>query len=581
MTTKTDTDPIQTTILGKKLEAVTKEMGISLVRTTSSSFFQARDMCTGILDANGRTLCQAEYLALLAYSLGPMVKSTLHNFEGDINPGDVFIHNDPFQGCNQLQDLGFLRPVFWENELVYWTGAKGHILDLGGPVMGGYNPGAHEYWEETIRIPPTKVWDRGRFRSDVWNLLLANTRLPDYVNRDFRAMVGGCLVGEQRILELIAQYGLEGLRATIEALLDATERWMRQEISAIPDGNYHAESTVYHNGLDPKAEHTARLNLEVAGEEMKFDFSESDPQSPGFINGVYATTYAALAAVLFMCVDSTMPHNDGAMRPIIVVLPPGSFLNASYPAATVRGNLTCNDVISECIIECLADVIPQRMFAAWHRPLIPGLSGIDPRSNRMYYDVTFLPFGGAGAAAGADGWSYQSLITATGLRIQDYELQEVQSPHLILEHEYRVDGGGPGLWRGGTGVHARYQTYAKDALAVTRGTDGFEPFGILGGGSGASAHIRFELPDGSHIDAESNAVYHLPTGTIIDVVSCGGGGYGHPADRPATQVRLDVREGVVSIGAAESAYGVALLPDSLEIDEDKTMRLRDELRNSS
>ena len=570
----TESDSVRTTILANRLNSITREMGISLIRTTSSSFFQAKDMCTGILDAKGAILAQAEYLPLMAYSLAPMVESIHEMFGDDIHPGDVFIHNDVFRGCNQLQDLGFFRPIFWNGELILWTATKGHILDLGGPVFGGYNPAAREVWEETLRIPPMKIWDRGEIRYDVWEMLLANNRVPDFTARDFKAMIGGCIVGEERLNEEIAERGWPQFQNDVHALLNMTERWMRAEISAIPDGTYTGEARVYHDGLNPRAELLAQLAVTVAGDRIHFDFTGTDSQGKGWINGVYSTTYAALIGVLFMCVDPLMPHNAGATRPIQVTLPAGTFLNANYPAATVRGNLTCNDVVSECMIQCFTQAVPDRMFAAWHRPLIAGMFGRDPRTNRLYYDVTFLSFGGTGAAKNADGWGHQGLITATGMRIQDYELQESQSPHLILKHEYRLDGGGPGRWRGGTGVHVRYQTYANPAYSVTRGTSDYSPFGILGGSSGAAASLRFEKPDGTVISAESNAYYELTPGTIVDILSCGGGGYGSPRERPVAVVVEDVRAELVSLEAAREIYRVAVDPTTGDVLDAATTSLR-------
>lgn len=562
-------DPIQTAIIDKRLANITTEMAITLMRTTSSTYLQARDLCTGILDARGEALGQTEYLQLLMYSLVPQLKSVIAFFGDDIHPGDMFLHNDPFSGGNQLQDVACFRPVFWEGELVFWTAAKGHVSDLGGPVLGGFNPTAQEVWEETIRIPALKLWERGQPRKDIWEMLMANTRMPEFLGRDFKAMAGGCEVGERLLHEQIQRYGLQSFQGQLNDLMDASEEWMRREIEKMPDGEYYGESVTEFNG-----EHTARLTIRVKGSEIEFDFSGTDEQVEGYINGIYATTHAAVLAIAFMLVDPLMPHNSGSTRPIRIQVPTGTFLNANYPAATVRGNITCNDVVPDCIIRALEQAVPERMFGAWRRSFSPLMGGIDPRTQRPYQSASFLNFGGAGGAEGADGWSNIGMITASGISVPDYEIQELLSPLVILKHEFREDSAGPGRWRGGFGMHTRFRTYADPAVAVNCGTAGHQPFGILGGKPGAPSSIRFELPDGSTIEGGSNAIYELPTDTVVDILGPGGGGYGLPWERPPADVLADAQAGRTSLEAARGEYGVALDPETLAIDEEETQQLR-------
>lgn len=576
MAVHTEIDPVLIPVIGKNLEAITREMGVALVRTTSSPFFQVKDMCTAILDDKGAMLCQAEYLPLMAYTFPTMLDYLLQSFGDEIYPGDVFIQNDVFYGGNQLQDLAFFRPVFCEGRLCFWTATKGHQVDLGGPVLGGYNPLATEVWQETVRIPPLKVYERGKLRRDVWSLLMANTRLPELVGRDFQAQIGGCLVGERRVLDLVGRYGLGRLDRHVEALLDSTEMRMREEIGSIPQGVYQATATTQHDGLRADAVYTARMKVIVDDAGISFDFTGTDAQSPGWINGVYATTFSAAVCTFFMCVDPDIPHNGGALRPIKVVVPEGTFLNARYPAATVRGNFTCNDVVSECIMKALGRAIPKRVTAGWARSLTGSMAGVDPRTGKKYYDVMFISNrGGGGGTYGADGWSYIGILTlGGGIRVQDVELHEVQTPHFFLELEYRPDSGGAGEWRGGLGPRSKFLIQAQDPEIVMRGDDVDRPFGTLGGKPGAKGACFYREPGGEQRPLGSNAIHHLKAGTEIEFLAAGGGGFGDPRRRDPLKVLQDVRNGFVTREAAREDYGVAIDGETLEIEWEETRKRR-------
>jgi N-methylhydantoinase B len=265
-------DPVLASVIDNSIKAATKEMGVSLIRTTSSIYFNAGDMCTGILDSKARLLCQVEYLPLMAYTFPPALKALIEFFGDEIYEGDVFIHNDVFYGCNQLQDLNIFKPIFHEGELCFWTSTKGHEQDLGGSILSGYNPYAKEVWEETIRIPPLKLQEKGVYRKDVWNMILANSRLPQGLGRDLKAQIGGCIVGERRIKQLISRYGLSKLRAHIDFILDSAEARCRSAIAKIPEGSYQADSQTQNDGLSDET-YSAQLTATVRNGHVTLDFT--------------------------------------------------------------------------------------------------------------------------------------------------------------------------------------------------------------------------------------------------------------------------------------------------------------------
>src|SRR5262249_25349449 len=233
----------------RRLKSITREIGLTLLRTTRSPILnEARDFATGLYDAKGRMLEQTEYIPVLAFALQPSLEHVIRAFGDDIAPGAVFLHNDVFSGGNQNNDVAVFRPVFFEDKLVAWSACKGHQADIGGAVRGGYNPEAREVWQEAFRIPPLKIIERRRVRKDVWNMLLGNVRLA-IVEEDIKAQIGGTLVGERGLQRLFQRYGTQRVLDHIDYLFDSTERMVRKEIANIPDGVYHGESWAFYDGV--------------------------------------------------------------------------------------------------------------------------------------------------------------------------------------------------------------------------------------------------------------------------------------------------------------------------------------------
>src|SRR3990170_5223890 len=229
-------DPIEVAVLQRRLKSITEEMGLTLLRTTRSPILnEARDFVTGLYGPAGEILAQSEYIPILAFALQPACRAVIDAFDGDVHPGDVFLHNDVFSGGNQNNDVAVFRPVFVDGRVVAWAATKGHQADIGGAQAGGYNPRATEVWQEALRIPPLRVVERGQLRRDVWKLVLANVRLP-IVGEDPRAQIRGTVVGERGVLEVYRRHGAATVERPLDFLFDAAERRMRSELRRIPDG---------------------------------------------------------------------------------------------------------------------------------------------------------------------------------------------------------------------------------------------------------------------------------------------------------------------------------------------------------
>jgi N-methylhydantoinase B len=553
-------DPILLSVYARTFKAITDEMSISMQQTTRSPILcEAKDFVTGLYDADGRMLEQTENLPILAFSLAPVCKHIRSKFGDDISPGDVFFHNDVFSLGNQNNDVAVFKPVFFEGRLVAWTAVKGHQADIGGAVAGGYNPNAVEVWQEALRIPAVKVIEKGKLRQDVWDLIFANIRF-DIVRHDMQAEIGACTIGERRFVELLAKYGRDHFEAHKEALFEATRRMMEAEIGKIPNGRYSGEGQVYYDGRHEGSKFTIRVDIDVADRKIRFDYSRTDAQTNGFVNGTFTSSASATILTLLQMINPDIPHNEGMVEPVEIVIPEGTILNASYPKATTFGNHLCPPN-ADAIQRALAPALPDRVTAGWNNLLCSLTTGIDPEKHDKYVDIGFMGLkGGSGAMRGTDGYDHIGMIDASGgLLDQDYEMFEQQTPHLLIRHEYLTDSAGAGEWRGGLGVETLFRIGSDDTQLVTFGDGDFEPaFGLFGGGDGTLNFIRLTYPDGrTVVPKNKDLITGVPKGTLYHQQAGGGGGYGDPKRRERAKVREEVRNGVVSDQVARDVYGLA------------------------
>lgn len=554
-----DVDPILLSVYARTFKSITDEMSISLQQTTRSPILcEAKDFVTGVYDGQGNMLEQTENLPILAFSLAPVCKYILEYFDGEIYPGDVIFHNDVFSLGNQNNDVAVYKPVFFQDKLVSWTACKGHQADIGGAVAGGYNPDATEVWQEALRIPPVKVYEKGKLRKDVWDLIFANIRL-DIVQDDMRAEIGSCVVGERRMLALLEKYGLESFERHREALFEATRRMMEAEIATIPNGEYQGEANVYYDGKNVGSQYKIRVTVKVEDKKITFDYSETDPQTNAFVNGTYTSSASAAVLTFLQMVNPDIPHNEGMIQPIDILIPSGTILNAAYPKATTYGNHLCPPN-ADAIIRALAPVIPERVTAGWNQLLCSLTTAQHPRNDEKYLDIFFMGFkGGSGAMRGTDGYDHIGMIDASGgVLDQDYEMFELQTPHRLIKHEFLRDSAGAGQWRGGLGVETIYEVGSDDTLLVIFGDGDFEPaFGLFGGGDGTLNSIKLTYPQGEEVTPRNkDMITGVPKGAIYHQFAGGGGGYGDPKKRDPELVKQEVRNGIVSPQSAREVYGV-------------------------
>jgi len=381
----------------------------------------------------------------------------------------------------------------------------------------------------------------------------------EIVQHDMKAQMGACKVGERRVLELLKKYGNESYQAHKSALFEATQKMMEAEISQIPNGSYSGEGRVFFDGHHEGSEFTIRVKITVEDKKISFDYSETDSQTNGFVNGTYTSSASATLLTFLQMVNPDIPHNEGMVRPITITIPEGNLLNASYPKATTFGNHLCPPN-ADAIIRALSAVIPERVTAGWNNLLCSLTTGTDAEKNEHYVDIGFMGLkGGSGAMRGTDGYDHIGMIDASGgLLDQDYEMFEQQTPHRLLKHEYVTDSAGAGEWRGGLGVETDFMIGSEETQVVIFGDGDFEPaFGLFGGQDSILNTIELTYPDGKKVVPKNkDLILGVPKGTHYHQIAGGGGGYGNPQKRDRAKLKAEVRNGVISPESARRVYGV-------------------------
>jgi N-methylhydantoinase B len=572
-------DAILTSVIANRMKAIGERMGRVVERSARSQILvEGRDFSLGIYDVDGVLLEQTEYIPILGYATTPGMREIAKAFAGTVQEGDVVLHNDPFTGGNQISDWKVAKPVFHEGEHFGWVVINAHQADVGGAVPGSYNPNATDIWQEGLRITPLKLFEGGARREDVWRLVFGNVRLG-VVAEDVTAMIGSCTVGERELKALLARYGLETVRRATASMLDAAETAARAAIARLPDGVYPAEREIHDDGIDHDLTATIRVSVTIAGDRAIFDFSETDEQVAGYVNTPLAVTISAVMIAFFMVVEEELPHNDGIMRCVEVIVPEGRLLNPRFPAPTGFGNHV-GDQIASVVLLALAPAAPRQVTACWNPLLASSIAGWSTATQAPYVDILINACkGGGGATFAADGYDHIGLIGSGGaIAAQDPEMFELVNPILLHRFEYVRDSGGAGRWRGGLGVETVVEFEEGGVLASVFGdgnTAEGAAFGIFGGRAGCPNAIELRYPDGHVVHPRlKDLISDIPAGTVYRQIAGGGGGYGDPRERSAEQVRAESEDGLTSIAAARELYGVVVDPETWEIDEEETARRR-------
>jgi N-methylhydantoinase B len=562
-------DPITFEVIRNALVAATDEMVLALKRSAYSTNIKTRsDFSCAFFDAQLRSVAQGFAQPV---HLGSMVeqvpKAVLAYGPENLGPGDVIVTNDPHPSGVHLNDVSLISPVHWDGELLGYVANLAHHVDVGGGAPASIGA-FREVFQEGVIIPPVRLVRGGAIVDDVFRLILAQIRSKHETAGDFRAQIAANATGVRRVQALVERHGVETIRATMEEVLEYTERRTRAEIAALPYGVYEAEGSVDNDGYtDEPVRLQARI--EIGPDGVSFDTTGSDPQRRAPVNSTYAMTFSACAYALKCLIDPDLPVNDGFYRVVSVNAPAGTVTNCTWPAPVVGGWETQTRLVDVFFLALLPS-FPERLPAGTKAMMCQagfGSLDVETATYTCFYDTFAGGYGGRFASDGPDA------VQTHGQNTENAPVEETE-----LNYPVRIDGlalvensEGPGRFRGGLGLRKDYRFDLHTTFTILADRDRSGPWGVFDGHAGRVAeyvHIR----GGVETRLSSKTTLDLVPGDVISVRTCGGGGYGAPEERDPERVLRDVLQGKVSPERARDIYRVAIA--DRRVDHTTTKELR-------
>ncbi len=557
-------DPITLAVVHNSLMMVTSEMDLTQEKTSFSPIIsEAMDRANGIYaPGSGELIVQgARGLPLFIGVMQATVRAVIERCP-DLKPGDVVIINDPYLGGTHLMDVRLVAPFFHDGTIWAWLANSAHRADIGGSVAGGFSSNTTEVHQEGLRLPPIRIVREGEIDRDLLALILANCRVPEERIGDLKAQLGALKVGQRRLQALIRRYGAATLGTVIAEVRRRAETEMRALIEKIPDGTYPFEAPMDSDGIVDEPL-WVRLDLEVRGSDLHFDFSRSSPACRGPMNTPFATTVSA-ALIGVRHVFPEVPMNAGCFAPLHIAPPLGTFLHAEYPRPVAGAAAECSQRVVEAVLGALGKAVPERAYAgAFGTAGNLSLGGYDPKHHR-HFVMYYFSGGGYGGYWAGDGHT-NACATIAFTQTQPFEILESHYPVLFESARLRESSAGAGRFRGGFGITYRVKLRRGEATAAFMMEHGrFPPFALGGGHTGAMTQIdvsqQGRVTQPPHVS--KGAGYVLQPGDWIEVRTPGGGGWGDPRERDPARVARDLARGYVTPAEALADYGFAgPLPD--------------------
>jgi N-methylhydantoinase B len=559
-----------------ELFSIADEMAVTICRTTYSGVLRDNmDFSTGVADPKGRLVAQGLTLPVHLGSIRTALQAVMHKYAGNVNDGDVFILNDPFEGGMHLPDIFIIKPVFSGPELVAFAATTAHHVDVGGHVPGSNAVNSTEIFQEGLRIPPLKLVAAGRPDEALWALIKTNVRLPVQLLGDLRAQLAACEIAQRKILALVTRYGIAASHRHMQEITDYTERLARAALQELPDGTFTFEDWIDDDGIDLDQPIRLFVTVKKSGESIEFDWTGSARQVKGAINCTLSVTEAASYTALRSVLPAGIPNNDGIFRVIKTVAPEGTIANVAMPGACAARALTGFRMV-DCAFGALSQMVPDRVFAASDGGNIGvTVAGFNGEGNRfVYVDFSCGTWGGRPWADGIDGISNVFVNMAS----QSVEQIESEYPIEILAYEFATDRCGAGKYRGGAPFFRDYRINVPDAILQIRADrQTIRPYGLHGGKAGKPGSVSLNpRTQGSKIGSKVSV--NVKQGDEFRYVLPGGGGWGDPLERDPAAVLRDLRNEIISEAAAAAEYGLVFERNPLRVDEAATRTLRAEMR---
>ncbi|MFJ8246561.1 hydantoinase B/oxoprolinase family protein [Peribacillus asahii] len=582
-------DPVTFEVLKNGFINLVDQMAEQILRTCYSFVIYNRDFSCALCDAEGNTVMQGtQDISVHVGTLHLTAKAVLEDFGDDIHPGDAFLVNDPYRGGTHFNDTRVVLPVFHDDRLIAFMQTNGHWADMGGTTPGSFDVTAKEHYGEGVRIPPVRIYSKGRYLTDVVNLIALNMRVPEERIGDLRSQVEAAKVGQAQLLEIIRKYGLETTLIAFEEVQDYVERLAKTKIKSLPKGTWE---TVDYIDMDPELGDgliPIQVKMTISDEEILYDLTGSHPYIGCFLNsGFGASLSAAYAGTKTFFPE--IPLNSGFYRVVKVILPENSVVNAPSPIAVTGFCSGTFEKIMNACFELWSNIMPERALACSFNLEYLLIGGNDLRNEQNQYFMWYdWMAGGHGGRYDRDGANATSPVFGVGLSVQPCEGQERLSPVITTKHEIITDSAGPGKYRGGCGVEkGGVLTEIKNTvMSYCCDRSRSLTWGIFGG--------LPSYPHGAWLNPGREDEQFL--GTIFSNVevksgdsfvrpSAGGGGLGDALERDVEAVLEDVIDEYVSVERARKDYGVVIKEidrdlDLFEIDYEATKREREFIRNN-
>lgn len=578
-------DPVTGSIIRGALENIAIEMGYKLMRMSYSSIIrESEDFGAALCDADGRQLC--ECIKSTPLQSGPIpgyvkgIKKRLAERGESIEPGDVIIHNDPYSGASHSPDIAFCVPVFYKDELIAFSVTTAHHLDIGSSQPGSVGVvKCPDIYAEGLQFRALKVYDQGQRNNALWQMIRDNVRVSSLVVGDMEAQIAACRVGAERLLTLVEKYGLQTLRDAVEDLFDYSERMMRSQIEAIPDGSYSA--TGYVDGFleedDPALKNLPIvITVTIKGSDLTVDFTGTADQLPGhalnmpLVGTVDVAVWLTLRSILLDTdVYGSIPQNDGLYRPITITAPLGCMANPVFPAPSIARAAPGN-VVADTLMKALAPAVPEHVCAGIANIKAIAFSGMRDSQHWVHIEIFEGSYGGRYGKDGLD--SVDTLYANT----RNNPIEDIEShvPLRVTRYEFRDDPVAPGKWRGGINAVKEVQFLDSGTISVEGDGHDHAGWGFQGGHDGVTAKLLMTRADG-RVDElpPMMTTINVNPGERVTAVGGIGGGYGDPMERQPQRVLDDYLDGLLSREDASRDYGVVITAEGI-VDEEASKQLR-------
>ena len=568
-------DPFLREVIKYAFDAIADNMALTLMRTSHSGIVRdSLDFSTALSDATGQTIAQGVCTPMHLGCFQDALKNVINSFKEKIYQDDVFIFNDPFAAAGQhLPDIYITSPVFHNSRIVAWATALAHHSDVGGIVAGSNALGAHEIFQEGLRLPVVKFLERGVPNQALWDVITLNVRTPEKVLGDLQAQIAACKSCEKELGDLFDRYGVETVLQYADHLQDYAEELTKSEIRKVPNGIYSFTDHIDGLGMDPQPV-VLNVKVTVEDEAVIVDWEGTSKQVPGGINPSFPFTKSCAYAALRSILDADIPNCEGFSRPITVKAPLGSLLNPKFPAPCGARGITGYRMI-DCLFGALSSAVPDNVTAdTTGGSTLPTISGYINGEAYVFCETFMGTWGGTSKHDGQEG------VPHMGANQSNVSVEMIEQDYPIRINQYGLvpDTGGAGQYRGGLALMREYESLHDGALLNVRSDKrDFPPHGLFNGKNGKPSKNILN-PDSKHkiLPVLMTEVETLNRGDVFRHIMAGGGGYGDPLKRTPELVLKDVIEEKVTIAGAREDYGVVIIKKAEEfiIDSIATKKLR-------